>query len=72
MAITILFDEFSREADRVSRFQRDAEVLAWLNHPHIAVIYDLQEAPRSGPVSTSLVCMTLRLFNTSGGYTRRT
>jgi len=72
VAIKILFDEFSREADRVSRFQRDAEVLAWLNHPHIAVIYDLQEAPRSGPVSTSLVCMTLRLFNTSGGHAWRT
>jgi len=48
VAIKILFDEFSREADRVSRFQRDAEVLAWLNHPHIAVIYDLQE--RRDPV----------------------
>src|SRR5213594_397684 len=44
VAIKILPDEFSRDADRVSRFQREAEVLASLNHPNIATIYDLQEA----------------------------
>src|SRR3989475_1347471 len=44
VAIKILPDEFSRDADRVSRFQREAEVLALLNHPNIAAIYDLQEA----------------------------
>ena len=44
VAIKILPDEFSRDRDRVSRFQREAEVLASLNHPNIAAIYDLQEA----------------------------
>jgi serine/threonine-protein kinase len=44
VAIKILPDEFSRDADRVSRFQREAEVLASLNHPNIAAIYDLAEA----------------------------
>ena len=44
VAIKILPDEFSRNPDRVSRFQREAEVLASLNHPNIAAIYDLQEA----------------------------
>jgi serine/threonine protein kinase/Tol biopolymer transport system component len=44
VAIKILPDEFSRDADRVCRFQREAEVLASLNHPNIAAIYDLQEA----------------------------
>src|ERR1043166_8938315 len=43
VAIKILPDEFSRDPDRVSRFQREAEVLASLNHPNIAAIYDLQE-----------------------------
>src|SRR5256712_13558950 len=47
VAIKILPDEFSRDADRVSRFQREAEVLASLNHPNIAAIYDLQEADGS-------------------------
>src|SRR5215510_10189790 len=43
-AIKILPEEFSRDPDRVARFQREAEVLASLNHPTIAAIYDLQEA----------------------------
>src|SRR5215813_4424090 len=47
VAIKILPDEFSRDTDRVSRFQREAEVLASLNHPNIAAIYDLQEADGS-------------------------
>src|SRR5688572_30039802 len=44
VAIKILPDEFSLQPDRVARFQREAEVLASLNHPNIAAIYDLQEA----------------------------
>src|SRR5262245_40829250 len=44
VAIKILPEEFSGDADRASRFQREAEVLASLNHPNIAAIYDLQEA----------------------------
>ena len=47
VAIKLLPDEFSRDADRVSRFQREAEVLAALNHPNIAAIYDLQESQGS-------------------------
>src|SRR5712692_10365881 len=47
VAIKILPDEFSRDPDRVSRFQREAEVLASLNHPNIAAIYDVQEAEGS-------------------------
>jgi serine/threonine protein kinase len=44
VAIKIVPDEFSRDADRVNRFQREAEVLASLNHQNIAAIYDLEEA----------------------------
>src|SRR5262249_34847927 len=44
VAIKILPEEFSRDADRVSRFQREAEILASLNHPNIGTIYDLEEA----------------------------
>jgi len=43
VAIKILPDEFLREAERVSRFQREAELLALLNHPHIAGIYELAQ-----------------------------
>src|SRR2546428_2051119 len=44
VAIKILPDEFSRDPDRVSRFQREAEVLASLNHPNIAAIHSFEEA----------------------------
>src|SRR6516164_4639792 len=43
VAIKILPDEFARDSERVSRFQREAEVLASLNHPNIAGIYDLKD-----------------------------
>jgi serine/threonine protein kinase/Tol biopolymer transport system component len=43
VAIKILPEEFSRNADRVSRFLGEAEVLASLNHPNIGAIYDLEE-----------------------------
>src|SRR5262245_23559365 len=44
VAIKVLPEEFSRDQDRVNRFQREAEVLASLNHSNIAAIHDLQEA----------------------------
>src|SRR5215467_14257819 len=43
VAIKVLPDEFSRDRDRLSRFQREAEVLASLNHPNIAHIYGIEE-----------------------------
>src|SRR2546430_15376080 len=47
VAIKILPDEFSRDPDRVSRFHREAEVLASLNHPNIAAIHSLEESDGS-------------------------
>jgi serine/threonine protein kinase len=41
VAIKILPDEFSKDQDRLTRLQREAEVLASLNHPNIATIHDL-------------------------------
>src|SRR5216117_3834694 len=55
VAIKILPDEFSRDADRVGRFQREAKVLASLNHPNIAAIYDLQKAHGSRYLVLELV-----------------
>src|SRR5438128_2116059 len=47
VAIKILPEEFNRDPERLARFQREAEVLASLNHPNIAAIYDLEEAEGS-------------------------
>ena len=44
VAIKILPAEFTREPERVARFKREAQVLASLNHPHIAAIYGLESA----------------------------
>jgi serine/threonine protein kinase len=38
VAIKILPDNFVHDPERVARFQREAQVLASLNHPHIAQI----------------------------------
>src|SRR5688572_8575443 len=44
VALKILPPSLAADADRLARFQREAEVLASLNHPHIAHIYGLEEA----------------------------
>ena len=44
VALKVLPDAWSDNPDRLARFQREAEVLASLNHPHIAAIYGLEEA----------------------------
>jgi serine/threonine protein kinase len=41
VAIKILSDGFIHDASRLARFQREAQILASLNHPHIAAIYGL-------------------------------
>ncbi len=44
VAIKVLPEEFAKDADRVARFQREAKLLASLNHPNIASIYGLEES----------------------------
>ncbi len=44
VAIKILPSLLAADPDRLARFQREAEVLASLNHPHIAAIYGLEDA----------------------------
>ena len=43
VAIKFLSDGFSRDGDRVARFQREARMLASLNHPNIAGIHGVEE-----------------------------
>lgn len=46
VALKVLPESFTTDPDRLARFQREAEVLAALNHPHIAHIYGVED---SGP-----------------------
>ena len=43
VALKLLPDAFAADADRLARFQREAELLASLNHPNIAQIYGIEE-----------------------------
>src|ERR1700726_5317633 len=43
VALKVLPDAFARDPERMARFQREAEVLASLNHPNIAAIYGVED-----------------------------
>ena len=44
VAIKVLPEQFAREPERLARFQREAKMLAALNHPNIAAIYGLEQS----------------------------
>ena len=44
VALKVLPEAFAKDAERMARFQREAQVLASLNHPNIAAIYGLEES----------------------------
>jgi serine/threonine protein kinase len=44
VALKVLLQVFARDAERMARFEREAKVLASLNHPNIASIYGFEES----------------------------
>ncbi len=44
VAIKVLPEEFAFDPNRVTRFQREAKLLASLNHPNIAILHGLEES----------------------------
>jgi serine/threonine protein kinase len=52
VAIKVLPEEFAKDADRVARFQREAKLLASLNHPNIAAYTALKNPAEQ--ISSSL------------------
>src|SRR5436190_10470823 len=44
VALKVIPDTFALDPDRLARFQREAQVLASLNHPHIAAIYGFEDS----------------------------
>ena len=55
VALKILPEAFAEDPDRLARFQREAKVLASLNHPGIAAIYGLEEADGTRALVLELV-----------------
>ena len=48
VAIKVLPDLFASDPERLVRFDREAQLLASLNHPHIAQVYGLEDSPPAG------------------------
>jgi serine/threonine protein kinase/Tol biopolymer transport system component len=44
VALKVLSEEFARDPERVTRFEREARLLAALNHPNVAAIHGLEES----------------------------
>ena len=44
VAIKVLPEAFARDEERMKRFEREAQVLASLNHPNIATLHGLEES----------------------------
>ena len=44
VAIKVLPQDFAQDKDRLARFEREARLLAALDHPNIGALYDFQEA----------------------------
>jgi serine/threonine-protein kinase len=55
VAIKVLPEEFARDPDRVARFQREAKLLASVNHPNIAAIDGLEESGGTNFVVLELI-----------------
>jgi serine/threonine-protein kinase len=55
VAIKVLPEAFAHDAERLTRFQRDAKMLAALNHPNIATIYGLEQSRRTSYLVMELV-----------------
>ena len=61
VAIKILPRRFIDDSDRLARFEREARVLATLNHPNIAAIYGVEAIPPSKPGDAGRRAMVLEL-----------
>ncbi|HEV8119861.1 MAG TPA: serine/threonine-protein kinase, partial [Candidatus Polarisedimenticolia bacterium] len=55
VALKVLPDAFSRDAERLSRFEREAKLLAALNHPNIAQIYGFETIGQTRALVMELV-----------------
>src|SRR5262245_25575216 len=55
VAIKLLPEVFASDPDRAARFEREAKLLAALNHPNIAAIYGIEDANQSRFIVLELV-----------------
>ncbi|HEU5249272.1 MAG TPA: protein kinase, partial [Thermoanaerobaculia bacterium] len=67
VALKVLPEELSSDADRLARFDREARSASALNHPHIVTVYDIGRADSHSYIAMELVeGRTLRELVASG------
>ena len=72
VALKLLPERLAGDPERVERFEREARVLAALNHPNIAQLYELGEAsPGDGAVPLRFLVMELVAGETLAGRVTR-
>jgi Tol biopolymer transport system component len=59
VAIKVLPDALARDPERLARFEREAKVLASLNHPNIAHVYGIEESTSASGSSVRALVMEL-------------
>src|SRR5262245_8374715 len=61
VAIKVLPSLFAADPERLGRFEREAQLLGSLNHPHIAQVYGFEDAPAglSGEAAVPFLVMEL-------------
>src|SRR6266487_2228707 len=55
VALKVLPESFAADPERLARFRREAQVLASLNHPHIAAIYGFEDSGSTHALVLELV-----------------
>src|SRR5262245_43071226 len=63
VALKVLPDVFAADGDRVARFQREAQLLASLNHPNIGAIHGLEDGPSTGSGQAPVRALVLELID---------
>ena len=61
VAIKLLPEAFAADTERVARFQREAKILASLNHPNIAQIHGIEESPLTSPGQPRVRALVMEL-----------
>src|SRR5512143_3590779 len=71
VAVKVLPEEFFEGEERKQRFEREAKLLASLNHPNIAAVFSFEEIPRTSFPSSSSVSRHFLVMELLEGTTLR-